>query len=168
MISIRPGQLRKLGDFYKIKMGIISGIFFYVTIVTGVSIFFDLLIDPENVETLLAKWKFTGVSLILILIFINPFLEEMYWRGFIFERIRLKRGKIEAVLYSAFFYTIYHVLTVMLLFQWPVNTLIVLPVFIAGLYWGWLREKSGSLAAVTISHMLADAGIMTVYLLLIQ
>ncbi|WP_340701595.1 type II CAAX prenyl endopeptidase Rce1 family protein [Brevibacillus borstelensis] len=44
----------------------------------------------EKLQSLLIEWNFSGdhlIWLILILLSVNPFLEELYWRGYIFHRL---------------------------------------------------------------------------------
>jgi membrane protease YdiL (CAAX protease family) len=60
---------------------------------------------------------------------------------------------------------LYHFLSVIPLFAWPYNVFMVVPVFAAGLIWGYMRARSDAVAGGIVSHILADGGIMAVYLL---
>jgi membrane protease YdiL (CAAX protease family) len=40
---------------------------------------------------------------------------------------------------------------------------VMIPVFLAGMIWGYMRSTSNSVAGSIVSHILADAGIMAVY-----
>ncbi|GAI71816.1 unnamed protein product, partial [marine sediment metagenome] len=95
----------------------------------------------------------------------DTLLEELYWRGFMHQKLAKKRRPGPVILLTALFYSLYHFLSVIPLFAWPFNVMMVIPVFLAGLIWGYMRYRSGSLLGSIICHALADTGIMAVYLL---
>lgn len=78
-----------------------------------------------------------------------------------------KLGATTSITITAFFYSLYHLLSVYFIFSFPFNLLAVLPVFLAGLMWGFFRYKLKSIIAPIISHVIADLGIMLVYINLI-
>lgn len=165
------GALRQMGFVAhrsNMVQGILTGLFFFMTIVLGGYFFHSFLFDKEDLQHVLIQWSFSGdlvVWLILVLLLINPFLEEIYWRGYLANKLEGKWSKPNILLLTSFFYTLYHLLSVIPLFKWPYNFAIVIPVFVAGLIWGWMRYKSKSLLGSIASHILADAGIMAVYLI---
>ncbi|MFI8714073.1 CPBP family intramembrane glutamic endopeptidase [Brevibacillus brevis] len=69
---------------------------------------------------------------------------------------------------SSLFYSLYHFLSIIPLFSWPYNIAMILPVFLAGMIWGYMRDKSNSLMGSIVSHILADSGIMAVYLVFLK
>ncbi|WP_409253988.1 lysostaphin resistance A-like protein [Bacillus sp. SCS-153A] len=150
-----------------VLLGAASGIAFLLIIFAGISFLFSSLMELELIRLLLEEWNFNGSmvwGLIAVLLILNPYLEENYWRNFIFEELKVSMSPANAIFISSFFYSLYHLLSLVELFNWPFNILAVIPVFIAGLIWGLFRHKSSSLAAPVISHILADVGIMMVYL----
>lgn len=151
--------------------GILTGLLFFMAIVLGGYFFHSYLFDKEDLQHVLTQWSFSGnlvVWLILVLLLINPFLEEIYWRGFLANKLEGKWKRPTILLLTSFFYTLYHFLSVIPLFNWPYNIAMVIPVFVAGLIWGLMRYKSKSLLGSIASHILADAGIMAVYLLFLR
>ncbi|WP_343215034.1 CPBP family intramembrane glutamic endopeptidase [Evansella tamaricis] len=106
--------------------------------------------------------------LIFILIVINPILEEVYWRNFMLKKQMGEWNRHSAIFITAFFYTLYHFLSILPMFQVPLNVAAVVPVFAAGIFWGYLREKTGSIVGSIVSHALADMGIICVYLFVIR
>ncbi|SER92861.1 CPBP family intramembrane glutamic endopeptidase [Psychrobacillus sp. OK032] len=149
-----------------IFVGIISGLICLVSIYGFVILFQSSLIDTAQLKQLLVKWNFSGAKVILlifVLILINPILEELYWREFMYKRLFQKVGKILTVLITSIFYALYHLIVVMEIFSFPFNVLAVIPVFLAGVMWGIFRIKFNSITAPIISHCLADIGIMLVY-----
>lgn len=157
------------------KRGIIlgagSGLLFFVFIFGGLSWLHVYLLDIEYLRTLLMDWGFSGrgeILLVLVLLLANPVLEEIYWRGYMFNRLRVKGSAFYAVGMSAVFYTLYHLLSIIPIFEAGFSFVAVLPVFIAGLFWGFIREKSGSITATIISHVLSDLGIVCVYWFIVR
>jgi len=152
-------------DRKALAAGILTGLVSLGAIYGTVALLKDSVFDLNEVRNLLLAWDFTGAKvwiLVLFLILVNPILEELYWREFMFGRL-VKFGTSKAIVTTSFFYALYHVFTVYLIFSFPFNVIAVLPVFVAGLMWGFMRFKLKSIAAPVISHMLADLGIMMVY-----
>lgn len=149
-----------------ILVGIISGLICLIFIYGFVIVFQSSLIDIKQLQQLLERWDFSGtkvIILVLVLALINPILEELYWREFMYGRISLKLGNVLAVVITAIFYSMYHLIVVQEIFSFPFNVLAVIPVFLAGIMWGIFRIELGSITAPIISHCLADIGIMLVY-----
>ncbi|MBM7587167.1 membrane protease YdiL (CAAX protease family) [Bacillus pakistanensis] len=154
-----------------IGLGLSSGLLFYLFIFGGLFWLHQYFIDLEHLQVLLENWGFFGkgiIGLTFILIVINPILEEVYWRGFMHQRLKKEMKTIHAIWITSFFYTLYHFLSVIPMFQWPLNVIAVLPVFAAGIFWGYLREKTGSIYGTIVSHMLGDFGILCVYWFIVK
>ena len=148
--------------------GLWTGFIFLFVILSGGYFFQSFLFDRADLSELLARWNFTGDftgGLVLILMLINPVLEEMYWRGYMHDKLTRKYKPQTVILLTALFYSLYHLLSVIPLFAWPYNVMMVVPVFLAGLIWGYMRQRHHSVVGSIISHVLADAGIMGIYLL---
>lgn len=151
--------------------GVISGTVFFTFIFGGLFWLHSYFLDLDVLRQLLDDWGFSGngvFGLMFVLLCVNPILEELYWRGFMHNRIKEKGTATRAIWMTATFYTLYHFLSVIPMFQWPLNIVAVLPVFIAGLFWGYLREKTKSITAGIISHVLGDLGIMFVYWFIVR
>lgn len=147
-------------------LGITSGVIFFIFIFGGMLLLHEYLLDVEALRTLLVDWGFIGpgeIGLVLVLLLLNPVLEEVYWRGYMFEKIRTNGSALTAISVTAVFYMLYHVLTVLQIFEVAYTLVAVLPVLIAGLFWGFVRERTGSITAAIVSHGLADLGIVCVY-----
>ena len=149
-----------------LRSGILTGLLFGAAIVAVFTLFRETLIDEQQVRRVLLSWKIdrsVTPALFVVMIAANPVFEEFYWRGFIIHRFRGTFGPSPAILLSALFYASYHVIPTGVLFGLRTGILLSLPVFAAGVFWGWLRCKTGSLLPVIVSHLLADVGIMVVY-----
>lgn len=94
----------------------------------------------------------------------HSFLEEYYWRWFVFGRLGRLVPPGAAIVVSAVGFAAHHVLVLAFYFGWhsPATYLFSLAVAVGGAFWAWLYHKSGSLYAVWLSHLLIDAAIFTV------
>ncbi|WP_456271280.1 CPBP family intramembrane glutamic endopeptidase [Bacillus sp. AK031] len=152
-------------------LGTVSGFIFLFIIFATVSYLFSYLIDLELIRLLLKEWNFDGDRvwlLVAVLLFLNPYLEENYWRNFIFEELKEKLSAGKSIVIASSFYSLYHLLSLIELFNWPFNVIAVLPVFLAGIIWGIFKYRTESLVAPVLSHVLADGGIMLIYLVYIH
>ena len=153
-----------------ILLGIGSGVLFFLFIFVGMRYLHVYLLDVGKLRVLLLEWGFSGpgeIWLVLVFLFVNPVLEEIYWRGYMYDKLRVN-GKAVAIWVSAIFYALYHLLTVNELFTGGFSLLAVIPVLMAGLFWGYLRERTGSITATIIGHGLADLGILFVYWFIVK
>ncbi|MGF1540709.1 MAG: CPBP family intramembrane glutamic endopeptidase [Pleurocapsa sp.] len=92
--------------------------------------------------------------------FINSFIEECIWRGFVYSQCAVLMNSLVAVIFSALFFTLHHSIA---LYGYTHNWLIVgvgsLGVFLAGVIWSFCYQTSGSIVPGYISHILADLAI---------
>ncbi|KEQ23784.1 CPBP family intramembrane glutamic endopeptidase [Paenibacillus tyrfis] len=152
-----------------ILLGICSGAAFFGAIVAAAVWFHPLFLNIPRLKGLLQEWHFSGehtIGLVLVLLVLNPLLEETYWRGYVLRK--LTDGRVSpamAVFLTSLFYSLYHVLSIVPIFEHPWNIALVLPVFAAGLFWGWMRLRHASLTGSVLSHSLVNAGIMCIYFL---
>ncbi|MCI2256647.1 CPBP family intramembrane metalloprotease [Domibacillus sp. PGB-M46] len=147
-------------------LGFGSGLLFFLFVFGGLKWLHTYLLDIGELRTLLLKWGFSGpgeIGLVLVLLLANPILEEWYWRGYIYEKLRANGKAVYTILMTASFYTLYHLLSVIPMFQGISSVAAILPVLIAGIFWGYTREKTGSIIAAVISHVLGDLGIVASY-----
>ncbi|WP_050182848.1 CPBP family intramembrane glutamic endopeptidase [Domibacillus robiginosus] len=152
-------------------LGLGSGLLFFLFIFGGLKWLHTYLLNIGELRTLLMEWGFSGpgeIGLVLVLLLANPILEELYWRGYVYEKLRANGKAIYTILITASFYTLYHLLSVIPIFQGGSSVAAILPVLIAGLFWGYTREKTGSIVAAMIGHILGDLGIVTSYWFIIR
>ncbi|HSI66365.1 MAG TPA: type II CAAX endopeptidase family protein [Planococcus sp. (in: firmicutes)] len=152
-------------------IGIGSGLLIFTIIFGGLQWLHIYLLDINQLRVLLLEWGFSGpgeIGLMLILLILNPIAEEIYWRGYMFEKLKEHGSAFYTVWMTSIFYAFYHLLTVFPIFQGIFGIVAVLPVLIGGLIWGFMREKTGSVTATIISHGLADLGIVCVYWFIIR
>jgi membrane protease YdiL (CAAX protease family) len=156
---------------HELIVSIGCGLAFFLFVFGGVTLLQSYLLDIKQLRIILWDWGFSGSSevwLILILLIVNPILEEVYWRGYMYKKVRSQGKAFTAILITAVFYTLYHLLSVFHIFQGWFGVVAVLPVLIAGVLWGGIREKTGSVTGSIISHALSDLGIVCVYWFIVR
>jgi membrane protease YdiL (CAAX protease family) len=94
----------------------------------------------------------------------HSFLEEYYWRWFVFGQLGRLIPLRLAIAVSSVGFMAHHVLVLGFYFGWtsPATVLFSAAVAVGGAVWAWLYNRSGSLYAVWLSHLLIDAAIFTV------
>ncbi len=100
----------------------------------------------------------------LFLALLHSFLEEYYWRWFLFARLRTRLQPGAAIVLSSLAFTAHHVIVLHAFtgsgrFAWA-TVLLSLAVAAAGAIWAWMYARNGSLYTVWISHALVDLAIM--------
>ncbi len=91
----------------------------------------------------------------------HSFLEEYYWRWFVFGQLRRLVPLWPAIVVSSLGFMAHHVLVLSLYFgwwTWP-TLLFSAAVAVGGAFWAWLYDRSGSLVGPWFSHLVIDAGI---------
>lgn len=171
LIDMLPPKERFKLTRKALLVGIGSGLLFFVFIFGGLSWLHVYLLDLEALRKLLLDWGFSGsgeILLVLVLLLANPILEEFYWRGYMFTKLRPHMSADFTILTTAAFYTLYHLISVIPIFSITFSLVAVIPVLLAGLFWALIREKTGSITAAIISHMLSDFGIICVYWFIVR
>ncbi|UFJ41121.1 CPBP family intramembrane metalloprotease [Brevibacillus humidisoli] len=146
--------------------GFFSGLFFFLTILTAGYLFHRYAFELSHLQRVLAGWNFSGdqvIWLMGIVMFLNPILEELYWRGYMWQKLRTAWSVRAIIVFGSLFYTLYHLLSVLPLMNGPYHVVVIASVFLAGVIWGYMRLIGQSLLGSIVSHMLADLGIMAVY-----
>jgi membrane protease YdiL (CAAX protease family) len=129
-------------------------------------LFGDKFLAAQNVPEVLAGWGVIRTNLAIMFWFMtlaNGPAEELYWRGFVHTELVGCRPRWWAILLPAACYASYHGVTVYLLVaNLPVALLFMTAILAAGVFWGWLREKTGSVWPALLSHAGATAAYMIV------
>jgi uncharacterized protein len=90
----------------------------------------------------------------------NSLMEEYVWRWFVFSKFKVLVGVWPAIILSAFFFTVHHVVIL-----WNVGSIWFVLVgscalLIGGIIWGYLYNKYNSIWPGWICHVAADTAIM--------
>lgn len=96
----------------------------------------------------------------------NSFLEEFFFRGFAFLALGRVAGKKFACIFSAAAFSVYHAAILDGWFSPLVFILMLVGLFVGGLFFNLLADKGGSIFPSWLLHMAANLGINTVGLVL--
>ncbi len=132
--------------------------------------FYSGLLDTEQIMMSISQkvsdWQLTKQTYILFALFvafIHSFLEEYYWRWFIFRGLLSKYSLHSAAIVSSLGFMSHHVLVISQLFSsWHLLIFCSVCIAFAGYIWCLLYYRTGSLLGGYISHIVAD--VVLVYL----
>ncbi|MCX6646054.1 MAG: CPBP family intramembrane metalloprotease [bacterium] len=97
----------------------------------------------------------TGIRILKIGL-LGPIAEELVFRGLLFDRIsRAKPGPIAAVILTAIFFAAAH-------FSYDIMD--ILMILVDGLYFGWVRHKTGSVLIPIVLHIFINIAAIVEFL----
>jgi membrane protease YdiL (CAAX protease family) len=156
--------------------GVREGLLLGVAVVIGMMLMYFLWLKPEHIlaqsATLIASKArsfgmgspATFIAGAVLLSSLHAFLEEYYWRWFLFGGLRRYMPVAAAIAVSALAFTAHHVVLLASFFGWLTMPAVFfsLCVAVGGAAWAWIYHRSGSLLGPWLSHALIDAGIFVV------
>jgi len=115
-------------------------------------------VSGMNLDTPL---RFAALGLFYSLI--HSYLEEYYWRWFVFVRLRDYLTDGQAMLVSSLGFMAHHVILLATFFglSSPLTWLFSAGVAIGGCVWAWLYRHTGNLLYPWISHLIVDAALFS-------
>lgn len=169
-------QKKRLRDFF-ILLGfqnfkkaslpaVCLGILFCASIYSFFVLLQNYVLDLNHIQFIFDEWRIEKkhiIQLMVIMIIANSVLEEIYWRGYIYNKLESKVKPMNVLLLTSLFYASYHLITTITLFSFLYGLLFSIVIFGIGFFWAFMREKYDSLYFPVISHLLADLGIMLIY-----
>ena len=123
--------------------GVLYLVFFLGKLVLG------LILPDSGMQIAMVYQKgegFSRTAITLLLLLVTSPAEEIFWRGYIQERITEKLKPVTGVLLSTLVYALVHI--------WTMNPTLILAAFAAGLFWGILYYWRKSLILNILSHAL--------------
>jgi membrane protease YdiL (CAAX protease family) len=117
-------------------------------------------LEEFGLDTPAAFFAFAG-----FLCVIHSFLEEYYWRWFVFGQLRRVVPLGSAILVSSFAFMAHHVIVLNVYFPgqfWTATLPFSLCVAGGGGVWACLYQRSGSLLGPWLGHLLIDAAILVI------
>jgi len=106
---------------------------------------------PQPVFTLYLSEERARVVwfLLLLAVVAGPIAEEMFFRGFLYGWLRKRIGVMQGLFLSAFLFALLHM-----------DAVAFFPILGLGLLFGWVYERTGSLAAPIAVHIFHNAGML--------
>ena len=119
----------------------------------------DVVRDKADQMGVLSNFVFFGLFLSLI----HSFLEEYYWRWFVFDNLyRFLDSKGLAYVVAALGFAAHHIVVTTQFFDGAMGWIFGLSVGVGGGIWSWLVRRHGSLIGAWISHVIVDLTLMSV------
>jgi len=117
-----------------------------------------------KVETMGLRAPGVFMALAVFYSLIHSFLEEYYWRWFVFRECRAQQSLLLAIVVSSLGFMAHHALVLSEYFGWasPWTYLLSLAVAVGGVFWAWLYERYGTRVGPWLSHLLIDAMVFAI------
>jgi len=148
-----------------IKTALILSVSVYVLIL-GAYLFVKGIFDFSAITDALTKnIGVTGENFIFVSLyisFVNSLLEEFFFRGFAFLTLKRITGRKFAYLFSAAVFAVYHIAMMIGWFKLDVFLIVMTGLFVGGLIFNYLNEKSSTLYPSWLVHMFANFAINTI------
>ncbi|SHN10828.1 CPBP family intramembrane glutamic endopeptidase [Gracilibacillus kekensis] len=130
--------------------------------------FFDLsnitVMLEENIGVSKSNFLFVAIYIALV----NSLLEEFFFRGFAFLALLKLSTRRLAYLFSAGMFSIYHIAMMTDWFSIWLFLLILVSLFVAGLLFNWLDEKTDSILPSWLVHVSANISINLIGIMLFE
>jgi membrane protease YdiL (CAAX protease family) len=115
----------------------------------------------KPLSTSMTAWLSGATSLALAIAFVTllAFTEEIGWRGYLLPRVQQLVSKRKAALLVGFLHGMFHVPLMVFTTtynnigsRWIVVPTVVVTVTAAGVFYAWLKDRSGSVWPVSLAH----------------
>jgi len=149
-------------------LGLGIGLAMSAPMVLVLALFRQELFGDGRIREVLARWGASGDRALLVyvaMLAFNGIVEELFWRGFIHDRLRALPNRWVALGLPALFFAAQHLFVVSSLVASPgLIALFLAGILGAGVVWSLLRELRGSVIPSLVSHVLVTAGYMAAFL----
>ncbi|MEM9079562.1 MAG: CPBP family intramembrane glutamic endopeptidase [Verrucomicrobiota bacterium] len=149
-----------------LAVGLASGL---IIVAAGIGFMISPLGDivRAGAEPIREKAELLGFAkhFLLFAVFISLFhsaLEEFYWRGFVYGKLRQKLGNAVSHLVAALAFAAHHLVVTWQFFPPALAIFLALCVAIGGFIWTLTYQKQGTLAGCWLSHLCVDVLLMVV------
>lgn len=151
-------------DKKRLKLGFLFGLSSFIIVLVGYFLFKGA-IDLNSIANDLQEKNITPTNFILIGLYItlgNSFLEEFFFRGFIFLNLyNMKKEKL-AYIYSSVLFGLYHIAIFKTWFSLSIILLCLLGLITVGFLFNWLNTKSQNFINSWLVHIFADSAIILI------
>lgn len=162
LLKIRWQDLLKSLALGLLVFGFILGSYFTIGRLFDFSTIASTLQTTEDIH------KNNFIYIAIYISFFNSLLEEFFFRGFSFFKLKQVSSRLTAYIISSSAFALYHV---SIMFDWGSPLLIILlliSLVVAGIMFNYLNEKSESIYTSWIVHMFANFAINTIGILLFE
>ena len=162
LITISLTQRKSILDQFNfnwkvIGFGLLSAVVLWMVFYLG-DFFSKMLFDfarPQVDSIYAMKEGQNKILLILGLLFIIGPAEEIFWRGYVQDRLIGKYGEWKAFIITTLIYALVHI--------WSFNFMLVMAALICGIFWGLMYRYSKNLVPLVISHAVWDVAVFILF-----
>ena len=144
--------------------GTVAGVLMAGLILAAYGVAGGRWLDPAHVREAAGRSGLLSPGLYLAfaayLVLVNSLLEEYVWRWFVFRKCEVLLPGWAAVLASAVFFTVHHVVALRAQFGWAATTLGSLGVLVGGLVWSWFYWRYRSIWPGYLCHAVVDVAVL--------
>ncbi len=157
-----PGNSPKKGNLMR---GLAIGLAAMAIITATYSLTINLVDYEGIVDELQGKSGITAMNFLVVGLYItlgNSFLEEYFFRGFVFLNL-YRQGHVRfAYMFSSLAFALYHMAIFRTWFEGWLMVLALAGLIGIALILNWLTSRSGSYASSWLAHALADSAIIII------
>ena len=156
-------------DNHSIFKSFTLGIGIYLLIVVSyftIGNYFDFNQITSSLESGIGVNSSNFIFVALYISFINSLLEEFFFRGYAFIYLKKYTTKKVAYIFSSLTFAIYHVAMMITWFDFTLLALLIFSLFIGGVIFDFLDDKSETIYNSWFVHMFANFAINTIGLIL--
>ena len=124
---------------------VVTIINFVLTVIYGIA-WIGIFGEPSTNTDLGTGWESSSIDIAFLFLsfaIVTPIAEELLFRGYILDSIKRMHGDWPAIIGSALLFALVHF-----------NLFGMVPIIMAGVIYGWLRIKTGSLLPSIACHMM--------------
>ncbi len=152
-------------NMHGIRVSLLLGITITIIIIATYVLIVPYIDTKQLILEFEEKYRINKYNIIyysLYLVFINSFLEEFFFRGFLFINIKKTGRRKTAYIFSSFMFAIYHIANFQNWFSVGVFILALSGLFIGGCIFCYLDDEKDSFINSWLVHICADLGIVLV------
>ncbi len=140
-----------------VVLGIISAAILYFIFWAGQEISTALFPFGESqIKAIYARGLGTNMWMVFfLLLFITGPCEELFWRGFLQDRLMARFGELRGFFMATLAYIFVHI--------WSFNFMLIGAAAVAGSFWGIMYWRTHNLLSVIICHSLWSAFIFVIF-----
>jgi membrane protease YdiL (CAAX protease family) len=145
------------------------GVYYFLVAPTDIGGTMEAMVKEKLLDLgVNSTWKYLLLGLGYACV--HTFLEEYYWRWFVFDSLDNYVSTLVANIVSSLGFMAHHVVVLAVYFGWshPLTYLISACVGIGGSFWAWQFKRAGTLWLPWLSHLIVDAGIFSLGYLLMR
>lgn len=113
--------------------------------------YLDIETIKDDIENRMSISKTLFIAACLYTVFVNSFIEELFFRGYLYQTMDYKHGLISSILFA-----VYHITIFKSWFNLPMMLLILFGLIIGGLIFNLFVKKTQSILSSWLVHMSAD------------